>query len=157
MNFKLFLLPLLLLFSINSLFAVKTTTATTEKENSALVTVQPKKEKKKSGFFQKILEKKFVKKITKKLGISDHAPNKASGVLFGILATSLGVLGIILLFIPPLGLIGLLMGIAAFVLGLIGIRRDNKIALSLIGTILGGLMILLIILAVALFATLLNL
>lgn len=156
MKLRLLLLPLFLLFSINSMFAVKTATVPTEKEAVSITDLrqEPTKKQKKSGFFQRILEKKIVKKITKKLGLADEDRTKRSGNLFGLLATIFGVLGLILLF-TQLGLVGILFGIAAFVLGLIGIKRDDSITLGIVGTILGGLMVLLFLIAIVFLASLL--
>lgn len=73
--------------------------------------------------------------------------------LYGLLATILAGVGILLLF-TPIAIAGLLFSIAGFVLGLLGLKRDNQMVLAIIGTILGGLVIFLLLLSVVLVASL---
>lgn len=156
MKLHIFLLPLFVLFSINSMFAVKTATVPAEKEAVSINEVQPKstKNQRKTGFFQRILEKKIVKKFTKKLGNAEDDKTKKGGNTFGLLATIVGAIGfLIMLFsqVPVIALLGLILGISAFFLGLVGIKRDESKTLGIVGVILGGLTVFIYLISIAFF------
>ena len=68
------------------------------------------------------------------------------------MATIFSSVGLLLMF-TPVGLLGMALGIAGFVLGLIGLKRDADMTLSLIGVVIGGLVILITVLAVIIVAS----
>ena len=104
------------------------------------------------GSFQKNLAKK-VKKGKVDGQASLHDVTKApSANKFGLMATIFSSVGLLLMF-TPVGLLGMALGIAGFVLGLIGLKRDADMTLSLIGVVIGGLVILITVLAVIIVAS----
>ncbi len=98
------------------------------------------------------LAQKRVKKQLKK-GEQPEFQEGGSGGNLGLLSLIFGGAGVLLVFIPAIGIIGLLSGIAGFVLGLIALKRGEKKTMPIIGMVLGGLVILLFIVAIAVIAS----
>jgi len=98
------------------------------------------------------LAQKRVKKQLKK-GKQPEFQEGGSGGKLGLLSLIFGGAGVLLVFLPIIGLLGLLSGIAGFVLGLIALKRGEKKTMPIIGMVLGGLVILLFIVAIAVVAS----
>ncbi len=77
------------------------------------------------------------------------------GNALGGVSLGLGILSIVLLFIPVIGFGSILFAVAAIVLGAIGIGRDDRPGMAIAGLILGIFVVVLYILALALIASLL--
>jgi len=98
------------------------------------------------------LAQKRVKKQLKKGKQPDFQEESSDG-RFSLLSLIFGGAGALLVFLPIIGLLGLLAGIAAVVLGVIGLKRENKKTMAIIGTVLGGLVVLLFIVAIVVVAS----
>jgi hypothetical protein len=99
----------------------------------------------------KIAQKKAAKKIAK--GKLDPNAAVASGNTLSLLSLIGGAGGLLLIWIPYIGLLGLAMAIAGLVLGLVAMKNEGSNTMNLLGVILGGLTLLLFLVAVIIVAT----
>jgi hypothetical protein len=97
---------------------------------------------------QKNLEKQVRKGKLEGTASLENAMRASSANKRGLLSVIFGALGIIFLFIPSISIIGLAFSIAGFVLGIIGLSRDEDFTLALIGTILGGVVLVIYLIAI---------
>lgn len=101
---------------------------------------------KKLNWFQKlelkILQKRFKKKI------EDDPELVARSLKNGRMSLIFGILAIVLLFIPVLGILGIASAVLALIFGIKSLKYRSN-ANAIIGTVLGGLVLFLFLLAIA--------
>ena len=145
MKSKILLLSVLFFLAQNALFAVKSVTVPVADGKAMTTRLLPVQPEKKSGFFQRISERKVAKKIAKVAARkkSGKPAGEGGGLLFGILSLSLSVAGAIV-FLTALAagsyafIAAIPFMIAGLILGIIGLVKDRNKGLSLAGLILGG-------------------
>lgn len=103
-------------------------------------------------------QKNFAKKVkqgklegTANFQESASAVNRANRT--GRFSLIFAALGLVMLFIPPIALLGFALGTAGFILGLIGLSKDEDPTMAIIGTVVGGIILLVFLLAVAVIAS----
>ena len=75
------------------------------------------------------------------------------GIIFGLLSLIFGAGAWVFAFIPGIGIASIGFAVAAIVLGILGLNRKKGDTKSVIGLVLGSLFLLLLIIAVAAFAS----
>lgn len=89
-------------------------------------------------------------KLKKQLPDDKDVPRKNN---LGMLSLLFGAGAWVFAFIPAIGIISLGFAVAAVVLGILGLGRKKGDAKSIIGLVLGGLFLLLVVVAIAAFAS----
>ena len=100
---------------------------------------------KKLNFFQRLELKLLQKKIRKQI---DDPELVAKSLRDGRRSLIFGILAIVLLFIPLLGILGIASAVLALVFGFKSLKYQSN-ANAIIGTVLGGLVLLLFLIAIA--------
>ena len=118
------------------------------------LTLTPKKYQELTGrkmsFKEKIAFAIFKGKLKRQLPEDKTASHKSN---IGLLSLLFGAGAFVIAFIPTVGVISIGLAVAAIVLGIIGLGRKKGDTKSLIGLVLGSVFLLLILVAVAAFAS----
>ena len=130
------LLTMLLSFSFTATYAAFP--ANTQAEHTTI------KEQKtfKQTLKQAVLD--YKKTAPSTTGVGGNAAANA----FGLVSLIAGVLGLIFMFIPGIGIIFIPLAVAAFVFGILGLKGSNK-GMAIAGLILGAVELLILLIAVA--------
>lgn len=147
MKIRFLLFSLMFIFSINGLFAIKTTALV---DNTKVVSTQIKLEKKqtKISFFQRLIQKKISRRISQKNTTAYKGKDEGNSYTFGIIAFASSVLGLAamlagLIVAFPLFFVGVILVLAGIVFGILGLKKDRDGGIALTGLIIGGLIALL--------------
>lgn len=99
-----------------------------------------------------IIQKKLAKDVKKgRLEANadfSNAMKAPSANKRGLLSLIFSSLGLIFMFIPYVAILGFGLSVAGFVLGIIGLSRDEDMTMALLGVILGGIALLIYLLAI---------
>lgn len=100
-----------------------------------------------------IIQKKLARDVRKgrleaNEGLAEAMKAAPSANKRGLLSLIFSSLGLIFMFIPYIVILGFGLSVAGFVLGIIGLNRDEDMTMALLGVILGGIGLLIYLLAI---------
>ncbi|MCU0324682.1 MAG: hypothetical protein MUF45_05455 [Spirosomaceae bacterium] len=119
----------------------------------ATTTMMPANDTKKVAKWKQKMIVKQLEKMSEKIAAKTLKSN-ANYNKIGKIAGILGIAGLVLLFVPSIGFLGILAGLTAFIMGLVAIKKADQKGWAIAGIVAGSLILLLLILAVTLLATL---